>query len=454
MLDSEVRVVNLKTIKLALAFAAVVTFGVAQDPPKPAQKVAKDQAEADLIGTIMKDTNAASRLAELEKWLKDYPDSQFADERDQGLLTAYQQLQKNREAFNKAVEILGKHPDDFTSLYTVIAYLPLLNNNNPPPADLDTAEKVINHVLNDGDAVFAASNKPATMTDAQWGGMKAILQPMAQKTLGYIYFQRKDNARATTELTKALQMDPTQGSSSYMLYQALFAQRTQDPTKQVPAFFELARAATYDGPNALPAPLRGQLLGTVKKYYAQYHGSDEGLDKMLASAKTNALPPADFTILSTAQIAQNQAAEDEKKRAAAGPMITLWTDLKTSLTGPDGEATFNDKVKDAAMPGGVGGVTKFRGKLISSKPTLRPKEIVVAVEKPGVGDATLKLEEGTTLPGSMEPGGDIEFEGTAKAFTKDPYMLTFEVTKDQIVGWTGKGAAAPKKAAPKKTAQQ
>ena len=55
----------------------------------------------------------------------------------------------------------------------------------------------------------------------------------------------------------------------------------------------------------------------------------------------------------------------------------------------------------------------------------------------------------------MDPGGEIEFSGTAKAYTKEPFMLTFEVEKEDISGWTGKGPAGAgraggKKAAPKK----
>jgi hypothetical protein len=70
-----------------------------------------------------------------------------------------------------------------------------------------------------------------------------------------------------------------------------------------------------------------------------------------------------------------------------------------------------------------------------------------------VADVTLKLEE--PLPGKMDPGGEIAFSGVAKDFAKTPFMVTFEVDKDDISGWTGRGPAGAgraggKKAAPKK----
>ena len=432
---------NNNMTKIALAFVTVLALAAAQDKSadKPAGKVAKDQAEADLINGIGKEPDGAKRLASLEKWSKDYPETQFADERDQIYLGTYQQLQKPREAFDKAVQILSKHPDDFLALSTIIGYVGFLNNGQPSPADLDVAEKASNHVLKDADTIFSDANKPATQTADQWSKMKPLMMPLAQKTIGFVYFQRKDFPRAETELTKTLQMDPTQAQASYMLANALFSQRTQKPEKQPPAFFEFARAAVYDGPNALPAQLRGQINTTVAKYYKTYHGSDEGFDKLLALANTNALPPDGWTLEDVSMI-EGKKIEEENKRRAADPMMALWGDLKTGLTGDNADAFFNEHVKEVALP-------KFKGTLVSTKPELRPKELVLAVGKAGIADCTLKLDEGQTLPGKMEPGGVIEFEGVGTAYTKEPYMLILTVDKAKITGWTGKNApAAPKKA--------
>ena len=98
---------------------------------------------------------------------------------------------------------------------------------------------------------------------------------------------------------------------------------------------------------------------------------------------------------------------------------------------------------------------KFKGKLVSSTPETRPKELTLAIGGAGRPDVKLVLDE--PLPGKMEPGGDISFFGVADELSKDPYMITFKIAdpKDDIEGWTGKGpAGAPrpgaKKAATKK----
>jgi hypothetical protein len=98
-------------------------------------------------------------------------------------------------------------------------------------------------------------------------------------------------------------------------------------------------------------------------------------------------------------------------------------------------------LKEAALP-------KFKGKLISMTPATRPKELVIGIEKADTPEVTLKFEN--ALPGKMEPGTELEFEGTGESFTKDPFMLIVNVDKDKLTGWTAKNApgTAPARAVP------
>ncbi|HEX5431246.1 MAG TPA: hypothetical protein VFW83_04720, partial [Bryobacteraceae bacterium] len=197
-------------------------------------------------------------------------------------------------------------------------------------------------------------------------------------------------------------------------------------------------AAAYDGPNSLNAASRQQIQAFLTKAYTTFHGSAEGLDKLLATAKSNPFPPAGFTIQSSAQVAQAKA-DAAAADAAAHPQLTLWRTIREKLQSDGGAAYWDMFMKDALMPGGASGVMKFKGKIVSLKPETRPKQIVLAVENPGMGDATLNLDE--ALPGKMDPGEEISFSGQAKAYTAMPYMVTFDVMKADIEGWTGKNPA-------------
>ena len=124
-------------------------------------------------------------------------------------------------------------------------------------------------------------------------------------------------------------------------------------------------------------------------------------------------------------------------------MLALWKSIKKELQSDGGQAYFDNSMKGATLPGGVNNIARFKGKLVSTSPAVRPKELVLAMEDPSRPDVTLKLD--SALPGKMEPGGDIEFEGVGDAFTKNPFMVTLTVEKSKIDGWTGKNLPSQKK---------
>ncbi len=428
---------------VALALVAFLSYAVAQDTP-PAKKP-PSQAEYDLIQKVSKEADPNARLALEDQWAKDFPNSDYADTRRTAYLITYQQLKRPRDAFNMASEILKTDPNNVLALTTIVSYIYALQP--PTAADLDTAEKTCNYILSNLDTIYAPDKKPANQTAEQWAQTKAAIKPYAQRTIGWIYLTRKDYPRAEKELETALQSDPTQATASQLLAQAVLAQNKTNPEKQPLALFEYARAAAYDGPGSLDAASRNQIKTFLTKAYTQYHGSAAGLDQLLAEAKTNALPPADFKIASTADIEAAKIEADEEA-AKANPMLAEWRTIKTGLTGDRADA-FWANLKDAAVPGDVPGVTKFKGTLISMTPATRPKELVLAVENPTVPDVTLKFDE--PLPGKMEPGAQLEFSGVAKEYRKDPYMLTLSVDKADLSGWAGRNAPARRPAAKKAT---
>ena len=190
----------------------------------------------------------------------------------------------------------------------------------------------------------------------------------------------------------------------------------------------------------MPASDRKNLTAYLNAAYTKYHGSDEGLAQILASAKSNAAPPAGFRIKSAAEI-EKERMEAEQMFDKTHPERALWKDLKAALTAPTGDTYFETNMKDALVP-------RLKGKLVAMSPASKPKELVLAIED-SAGDVTLKLDG--ALPGKMEPGGEIEFEGIAKSFMKDPFMVTFDAEKAKLNGWTGRNETQKKISRTKKT---
>jgi hypothetical protein len=103
-------------------------------------------------------------------------------------------------------------------------------------------------------------------------------------------------------------------------------------------------------------------------------------------------------------------------------------------------------VKEFALPAGVQGVSKFKGKLVAAIPPKNPKQLKVAIADAVTAEVTLVFEE--PLVGSAPVGTDLEFEGAGTAFTADPFNLTMDVENDKLVGWPVQAGPAGKKAAP------
>jgi hypothetical protein len=437
-------------LKLITSVGLGLSIGwvLAAQEPKPADTAKKDwkgQEEYNLFQAFQK-ADPKGKIEALDKWKAAFPASDFAQEREEQYLFVYQQTNMNREAFDKAAEILKTRPNHFYSLSAIERLIYTLPPP-PKPADLDTAERVSKYLLDNLDTVFAASNKPMDVKDADWTTYKPAMKNAAQATLAWVYVQRKDHPKAETELTKYLQLDPTQAASSLSLGGEILAQNQEHPEKIPLGLYQFARAASYEGQNSLPAAARQQARDYLTKTYTTYHGSNEGLDKLLASAKNNPFPPEGFTIESAQQIATKKAA-DQENFIKTHPELGLWqTAIKDPLTKDGGEAYFEMNVKGALLPGGANGVQKFRAKIVSMTPATKPKEIVLALEQPNVPDVTLELSQ--ALPGKMEPGEELQFEGVAKSYTKQPFMVVFDVEPNQIEGWTGKNATPARSSAGK-----
>jgi hypothetical protein len=401
----------------------MMAFVAAQAPPAaPAKKFKDDKEQTEAIAAnTEKDPKA--QLEKLDKWKADYPETEYAVDRLGLYFVAYGALKDYHNQVAIAQELRKTLPADLTLLRTIFIDVPQIK---PPSADdLAAMADAANFIINNPDKVFDPKNKPQGQSDADWNNLKPTMIEYSKTQLDWIAEQQGKDA-----VIGRLKQDPTRVQLNVWMGKLILEEAKKGhPEMQAEAIFHYARAASYTGPGCLPDKDRGGMKSFVDRAYKTYHGSAEGEDKLLEFAATSALP-GDYHIKSNVEIAEEKNKADEANRSA-NPMLAQWRDLKTILTGDGGQAKFDADIKDSALP-------KFSGKIISMTPALKPKSIVIAVEKDGVADCTLTFE--AALPGKMEPGETLTFEGIAKSFTKDPYMLTMEVEKDKLEGWTGKNA--------------
>lgn len=418
----------------ATAGLLVPAWVTGQDKDAAAQPQYKNPAEYTLYDSILKDTNPKTRLDKLQEWQSKYADTNFEKQRKALFLDTYVKLNQPKDAVDEAKKILATDPKDFWSLYYTMSYTRAVAGDKPTPDVLDQGEKATSALLANIDA------PPPGVTADQWKGARTPVEALGHTTLGWIAMQRKTWDAAEGEFQKSLQLDPNNGEVAFFMGTVVYSQK--NPQKTSAALFYFARAASYDGTGGLAPAGRQQALSYVQRAYKGYHGSDEGFNDLLAAAKTQPAPAADYRIKTAGEIAQAKQADQQKQEAAEAashPELVLWKNIKTQLTAADGATYFSSSMKDALLP-------TLKGKVVKLEPEMKPKTVVLALEDGTTADATLKFE--MPLAGKVEPGTELSFEGVPASYTATPYMVVFNVEPDKLHGWTGKNA--PRPAAPRK----
>ena len=420
--------------KFMTGIAAVAAFGAAglvatapraqaqaaQAQPQQKKKAVKDQGEYDLFTAVTKETDPGKKVQLLDQWKAKYPESDYKAER----LAYYEQAYAAQGAFQKVIdtakEVLALNPKDVTALYWINFLTPVVSATNPAPDALDQAEKAANSLLQ---AEMPEGTKPE-----DWQKAKKDLDALAHKTLGWVALQRKNFELSEKELRQSLEMKANDAQAAMWLGNVLRNQKT--PEGQSAALFEFARSVVLEPKEGgLAEPVRKQMDTYLTKAYGAYHGQDDaGLAQLKEQAKASALPPPGFKIESATEKAIRQEEEFRK----SNPMLALWLSLKKELTGDNGQKFFDERMKGAAVPGGVNGIQKFKGTIVEAKPEAHSKELIVGISDPKVPEVTIKLDAPVT--GKPVIGSVVEFEGVPSAFSKDPFMVTFDVEKSKLAG--------------------
>ncbi len=428
---------SIKRLTAVLVFGSVCSLGLWGQAKEPQWK---DRAEYDLYDSILKAQDNNTKLGLLQSWEQKYPQTEYMEARHQLIVQTYQALGKGKEMMEAAKKMAVAAPKSFFALYWINLLTVSLNDTSP--AALADGEKYAKAFLGIMDETFDPSKRKAEVSEEAWKKERATMESLGYRTLGWVAMSGNKHEDAETNLVEALKRNPADAQAA--LWAGTVVARQRKIEKQSFALFFFVRAAVYDGPGALPQAARDQVMRSFEKNYINYHGGKDKIEEVVALAKANAVPPADFKILSQDEILQAQ----EKELESSNPQLAVWVKMKRGLGGPDGAAYFESSVKDSRIPGGieVGGqkITKLKGTVVSATPAAKPKEVVVGISQAEMSEATLRFE---TPQGKIEPGTQIEFSGVPVSFTAEPFMVVFDVEPADVTGWP-KPVAPVKRAAP------
>ncbi|HEV3333986.1 MAG TPA: hypothetical protein VG096_23530 [Bryobacteraceae bacterium] len=372
-----------------------------------------------MVLAVRAEASPQKRLALLDEWKAKYPATDQRRARNELYFSVYQSLGDSPHMLDMAQAMLADQPDNLVGLYWCTLLVP--QAKDATPALLSTGEKAAHRLL-DGLAVsFADNKKPSSLPDEEWKKQKSAVELQAHRALGWIAWQRANYPAAEQEFTTVLQQNPTAAEISAWFGIVLALEK--QPEKQVPALWQMARAISVTGATALPAAQRREVDTALERLYIGYHGETEGLDQLRSRVAQSALPPADFTIESAAVIAARRQDEELKR---TNPELAAWLGIRKRLEATDGESYFSSALQNSPLP-------KLKGSLLKASPARKPNELVLALRDAMSEEVTLKISP--AFVNEAEPGTQLEFEGTAESYTRDPFRVTITVDQAKITGW-------------------
>ncbi len=406
------------TLTRGLAIALLAALAAAAAPPAWSSR-----EEYDLVLQIRAEVSPQKQLALLNQWKQQYPKSEMRQARRELFLAAYQASGDTVHMFDVSSEMLSEQPDNFVGVYWCTLLAPQMKD--PKPATLAAGEKAARQLAAGLDGYFEPIRLPESVSDADWAARKSAAALLSRRAIGWVEWQRGDLPAAQASFTTYLQQAPRSAEIASWLGFVLANQN-----QPIPAAWQLYRAASWRGEGALPEVWRRQLEDLAGRLYASYHGSDDGAGKLQAAAAATPFPPAGFEVESADMVRQRLA---EEALNQADPELAAWLRIYRQLSAPEGEKYFQETLKPSPLP-------KLRGTVIRCTPPGKPDTISLGLSSAAAEEVVLKLR--TPFPIAAPTGTQIQFQGTADSFTREPFLFTVLAGPEDIAGWPGSPASS------------
>jgi tetratricopeptide (TPR) repeat protein len=408
----------------ALSVAAQAqTAGAAPASPQaqPAQqrKVIQDPKEynAYIAALNAKDPKQQAQL--MESYLQTYPNSVMKQDGLEILLRAYQQAGDTAHVQSTSQRLLQVDPKNLTAL-AMLSYLDRAQaqaGGANASASLQEAGKLGARGLE----ALKSATKPEGYTDEQWNGKLASMRFIFLGSVGHAALDAKDYATAQEYLKQVVALQPTDVNSIYLL--ALAYLSPNPPV--VDGLFWIAKAADS-------AP---QLLPYAKNQYERYHGSDEGFDQLLASAKTATTIPEGFTV-TPAPTPADQAADMLKKATPDKLSFAEWQFILTN-----GAKDVTDQVWTAIQ----GKPVQLVAVVIAAAPDSLQMAGSVDDIQAKKSDFTLKLKTALAADHLPKAGAELTVQGTPSDYSASPDSFNMIFSDGAIVSGLSDASAKPTK---------
>lgn len=264
--------------------AAVTTPPATTQAPARKPPQAKTQVEYDAYQKIVATTDPKEKMALVDAFVTNFPDSELKGVAYEQALSAAQTTNDYEKSVDYSRKVLAAYPDNVMALLILSSWIPERTNDADPQRDakLTEATNAANKLL----AVIPTLQKPATESADQWKAQTDELNGRPLAALGFIKLQQKDYPGAEQEFEKAISYMPTEPTFYYRLGLAYTYEKKYDQ-----AAWNLARSVALKGVSEKPAH---DALDALFKAYGE-DPAKAGEDDLITMAGSQDKFPPDFS---------------------------------------------------------------------------------------------------------------------------------------------------------------
>lgn len=394
----------------------------------------KDPAEYNAYVGAIQQSNPQAKASALESFLQQYPNSVMKKDALELLMATYEQTGNTAKMQEAADRLLQAEPSNLRALaLQAYSHRREAEANQNPQQNLASAAQYGQKGL----TALSTATKPDGMSDADWTKLKDQVGGIFNGAVGLNALQNKDYKSAEEHLRAAVNQNPNNLTDVYPLALAYYSAGNPpkpatppppppdannppppDPAivdANVQGLFFIARAVNLSA----GTPGQPQIADFGKKWFAKFHGSDQGWDDLVSNAKTQTLPPAGFTIAAAPPppTPAQQAAQLVNSKPIKEMSFAEWQLVLTS-----GNQDAADKVWSTIK----GVPLQIEGTVISA--TARQLQIAATVDDIDAKKADITLNMLAPIPVRLIPkaGASIPIEGTPVSYEAKPFMMVME----------------------------
>jgi tetratricopeptide (TPR) repeat protein len=248
------------------------------------QKTIKDQAEYNDYISALNMTDSAEKAAAMETFAGKYPASVVRVEALEQAMAAYQDAKNRQKVEQIASHLLEIDPGNIRALAVATSFA-------RSEASSGNAVKLKETCANSqkGLQTLPSWPRPEGASESEFVTVRDQMAQVFYGAAGFCALQDKDYAAAIASYLKAMKLDPNDLQNAFQLSIAELEQNPLDPL----GFWYCGKAINTALGEKNDAGVQS-VTGYCKAKYHNYHGSNEGWDKMVAASQGDVAPPAGF----------------------------------------------------------------------------------------------------------------------------------------------------------------